>query len=285
MIIIKLKGGLGNQLFQYACARSLAERNHDSVKLDLSWYQPGGVVARDTVRPYALEAFTIAAQTASDEEIARVQPGRVRAFGVRVMRKLRPINSYHFDPAVLNQSGDVYLEGFFQSEKYFVGIASVIRDAFRLRQPMRAEAQALLQEIRQSRAVALHVRRGDYVHNRHAATFHGTCSPAYYQEAMALIAKQVEAPTFFVFSDDIEWVKTHMHIPHAVYVSREGIADYEELMLMAACHHAIIANSSFSWWGAWLNEHPDKIVIAPKQWVADPRVDTSDAVPASWIRI
>ena len=288
MIIIKLKGGLGNQMFQYACARHLAERNNDVLKLDISLYQPGNAPAGDTVRSYALGALSISAQVANEEEIRLVGGRRssIILFLRKIIAKMRPIKSYVFDPAVLERKGDVYLGGFFQSERYFKDIETIIRNEFRLREPMGEQAQAMVRDIDGSDSVSLHIRRGDYVTNKNANAFHGTCSPEYYHAAIAEVMKKVRSPKFFIFSDDIEWAKADVGMPaRAVYVSRDGITDHEELMLMSKCKHNIIANSSFSWWGAWLNANPQKIVIAPKRWANDTCVDTSDAVPAEWIRI
>ncbi len=286
MIIVKLKGGLGNQLFQYACAKHLAEQNNDVLKLDLGWYR-GGVAVGDTARTYGLDKFAISAQGASEDEIRSVggRPSALKRLIKKVVGKLRPINSYLFDQSVLGQKENVHLEGFFQSERYFKEIESIIRNEFQLKGEMGDAARVVLQDIEQTNAVAIHVRRGDYVNNKNANAFHGVCSQEYYHQAIELIAKRIDSPKYFVFSDDIEWVKDHIEIPNAVFVSQKDIADYEELILMSKCKHNIIANSSFSWWGAWLNANPNKIVIAPKQWVSDARVNTADAVPESWIRI
>ena len=288
MIIIKLKGGLGNQMFQYACGRHLAQKNSDVLKLDLGWFQPGGVAASDTVRPYALDAFAITAPIATDEDIARVRGPLfvLKAIVQKVLNKLWPVSSYVFDPRVLTRKGDVYLDGYFQSERYFKDSEPIIRKEFQLTNPLGAIAQNIAQEIESSNSVALHIRRGDYVSNADASAFHGICPPDYYHAAIKEIGKRVQEPKYFVFSDDIEWAKADAGMPgHAVYVSQKDIADYEELFLMSKCKHAIIANSSFSWWGAWLNENPNKIVIAPKRWVADPNVNTADVAPGEWIRI
>ena len=286
MIIVKLKGGLGNQLFQYACAKHLAEQNNDVLKLDLGWYR-GGVAVGDTARTYGLDKFAISAQGASEDEIRSVggRPSALKRLIKKVVGKLRPINSYLFDQSVLGQKENVHLEGFFQSERYFKEIESIIRNEFQLKGEMGDAARVVLQDIEQTNAVAIHVRRGDYVNNKNANAFHGVCSQEYYHQAIELIAKRIDSPKYFVFSDDIEWVEDHIEIPNAVFVSQKDIADYEELILMSKCKHNIIANSSFSWWGAWLNANPNKIVIAPKQWVSDARVNTADAVPESWIRI
>ncbi|OGM93880.1 hypothetical protein A2524_00615 [Candidatus Wolfebacteria bacterium RIFOXYD12_FULL_48_21] len=286
MIIIKLKGGLGNQMFQYACAKHLAERNGDVLKLDISLYQPGNAPAGDTARSYALGAFSISAQVASKEEVRRVRGllWHIMALAMKVINRVRPISSYMFDPQVLERRGNVYLDGYFQSERYFKDIKACIRNEFRLREPMGEQAQAMLRDIDGSDSVSLHIRRGDYVTNKNANAFHGTCPPEYYHAAIKEIGKHVHSPKFFIFSDDIEWAKADVGMPaHATYVSRDGIADYEELLLMSKCKHNIIANSSFSWWGAWLNANSNKIVVAPKRWINDERVDTSDAVPVEWV--
>lgn len=287
MIIIKLKGGLGNQMFQYACAKHLAEKNNDVLRLDISWYHRG-IPEGDTVRTYGLDQFLISAQVATEDDIKQIgaRPSWIGSLIKKVVNKLRPINSYMFDPKILEQKGDVYLEGFFQSEQYFKDIEFIIRNEFQLKDIMGRSAHAALQDIEQSNAVAIHVRRGDYVQNKNANVFHGICSPEYYRSTIEIITKRVDSPKFFVFSDDIEWVREHIEIPApVVYISNKDIADYEELVLMSKCKHNIIANSSFSWWGAWLNANPNKLVVAPKQWVSDARVNTTDAVPAEWIRI
>lgn len=286
MIIIKLKGGLGNQMFQYACARHLAEKSDATLRLDLGWYRDG-IPAGDTVRLYGLDRFSISAQEASEDEIRNVggRPSTAMRLAQKVINKLRPNNSYLFDPRILDKKGDVYLEGFFQSEHYFKDIDSIIRSEFRLKDSLGGAASIVLSSIESTDSVAVHVRRGDYISNINASSFHGICSPEYYRGAIAMIRARVDSPRFFVFSDDIEWVQENIEIPEATYVSRDDIADHEELVLMSKCKYNIIANSSFSWWGAWLNQDPDKIVIAPKRWVTDARIDTRDAVPNEWIRI
>lgn len=292
MIIVKLMGGLGNQMFQYACARHLAERNNDILKLDLTWYQPGGIAEGDTIRSYALEQFSITALPASEEEIRRLRGSQsvVAVFMRRAIRKIvhtiRPVMHHVFDPKVLLRKGDVYLDEFFQSERYFKDIDPIIRNEFRLKNAMSGAAQVVAQNIEQTNAVSLHVRRGDYVTNNNASAFLGVCSPEYYRAAIDEIGSRVDSPKFFVFSDDIEWVKGHIEIPFPVaYISNGDIADYAELVLMSKCKHNIIANSSFSWWGAWLNVNPNKTVIAPRSWFNDPSAHTTSPVPSEWITL
>lgn len=280
MIISQLAGGLGNQMFQYALGRSLALRNNDMLKLDVSNYTSNNVS-----RTYKLDHFQIKAEIASPAEIKRLQPHPllisrlIRAFKFRILK----IENVSFKPKLLQRKGDIYLEGYWQSEKYFTDIAETIRQDFSLKAKMVGAAEDLDQEIgKTAHPVSLHVRRGDYVAN----PLFNTCSPAYYQTALRLINDRVADPRFFIFSDDIAWVREHLKLPTSAYfVSDPTIDDYEELALMSRCHHHIIANSSFSWWGAWLNPRPDKIVVAPKLWFSVSPKMYKDIVPTSWIKI
>jgi hypothetical protein len=181
----------------------------------------------------------------------------------------------------------MYLDGYWQSENYFTDVAETIRTEITLRQPYGRDAGKMAASIAAKLiSVSLHVRRADYVQDMKTNKAHGTCTKEYYDAALACIGKKVPNFHVFVFSDDIEWVKTAMTIPYpTTYVSNPEIADYEELILMSSCTHAIIANSSFSWWGAWLNRNSNKIVIAPRQWVVRGRHNYKDITPPSWIRI
>ena len=136
-------------------------------------------------------------------------------------------------------------------------------------------------------SVSVHVRRGDYVNDPKTNAYHGTCSLDYYKKAVEIIRNKVKDPVFFIFSDDAEWVKKNFNIDEQqVLVSEpEKLSLTEELKLMASCRHSVVANSSFSWWGAWLNNNNEKMVIAPQKWFADPLIDTSDLIPSAWIRI
>ncbi|MBN1585116.1 alpha-1,2-fucosyltransferase [Candidatus Uhrbacteria bacterium] len=298
LTVVRLKGGLGNQLFQYAAGRAIAVRNGSGLKLDITGY--GDQAGLATPRTFALAPFVIQAGFANRDEIGgfigkvsgwKGLVGRLwrklRRKDTGVLEKVVSESGFGFDPEILGKRGDLYLDGFWQSEKYFSDIAETIRREFTLKK----EGELLNTEIARriggkSGSVSLHVRRGDYVTDPNTNAYHGTCSPEYYGEAIGLIAEKVSNPHFFVFSDDIEWVKANIGIDYPVtYVSGEGRPDYEELRLMSYCRHNIIANSSFSWWGAWLNPNPDKIVIAPKRWFSGASQDTGDLIPESWIRI
>jgi hypothetical protein len=296
MVIVRIMGGLGNQLFEYAAGRRLAMVNHDQLKLDTSTYEA-------SPRPYRLGMFNIAEELASQPEVERLTgvssrntiPTRLRGHLSRYARQLRPSRktpvfaerATTFHPEILNATGDVYLNGYWQSELYFKDIEDVIRGEFTLRNtPDEANREAAT-AMGKCESVSLHVRRGDYVSNPLYNQVHGVCPLSYYRAAVKLISDKVGSPHFFVFSDDIGWVKQNLKLRHSItYLDHNGEEkDYEDLRLMSLCKHHIIANSSFSWWGAWLGADPGKIVIAPKTWFNDQTKDSNDIVPSSWWRI
>jgi len=296
MIIVKLWGGMGNQMFQYAAARRLAHVNGDILKLDTRWF--GRQVAGDTLRSYELEPFSIAAEPASSAECRRLRGIDTRSWPKIVKRALSAVGyttpaslvtekHFHFDPEILQVKGDVYLEGYWQSERYFQEAEEVIRREFTIRTLPRPETAGLLERMRQTDSVSVHFRRGDYVTNANAATYHGTLAMEYYQKAIPEVCSRLRDPLLFVFSDDQEWVRANLRttVP-VVYVAEDGPrAAMEELRLMSACKHHIIANSSFSWWGAWLGSNPEKTVIAPERWFRSGEMSTRDLLPEGWSRL
>jgi len=293
MIIVKLMGGLGNQMFQYAAARSLALRHGTALKLDLSFLE--GNQAGDTARTYKLDCFCIAAERASRRE-ARTMSGRSNAFLATTFARLFQKKaadladyhekSFHFDLQLLTQPDNVYVEGYWQSELYFVDISEIIRQDFTLRTPLTDKNRELADEIRAVNSVSLHVRRGDYVLCEKIRAKHGISSLEYYMRAEDRVAQTQERPHFFVFSDDPKWVADNLKLRHpARYVSHNGSMAHEDLILMSLCRHHVIANSSFSWWGAWLSTGTDKLVIAPDRWFNDPSINTSDLIPSDWQRL
>ena len=183
---------------------------------------------------------------------------------------------------------NTYFEGFWwQSELYFKNIRDILLKEFTLRNDFGVEAKRIARDIDYNKySVSVHIRRGDYVSDSTTLAHHGFLGGEYYKEAIDLMNKKTIRPSFYVFSDDIEWVKTNLSFSYPVlFVSDENIPTHEELILMSLCTHHIIANSSFSWWGAWLGRNSEKIVIAPKRWISDETVDTSDIYPDSWIKI
>lgn len=289
MIIVKLIGGLGNQMFQYATGRALADANGCDLKLDVSGFDDY------KLRVYELADYQIRASVASEEDIKRfrgcspVHPliDRVRKF----LRLLPPSifleKAFSFDPEVLKLQAPCYLEGYWQSERYFSGIREALLADFSLASPIDSQNQAVFDQMSACNAVSLHVRRGDYVSNPSAAQFHGLCPMDYYRDAVEYIGERVDSPCFFVFSDDTDWVLENLQINYPLNVVNvngpdRGICD---MALMRACKHHVIANSSFSWWGAWLNPDKSKIVVAPKRWFKEQNMPTEDLIPHSWVRL
>lgn len=293
MIIINLKGGLGNQIFQYACGRALAFRNNDNIKLDITGYGESNGI--DTMRKYSLSPFNIKADIASGQEIKKLKyPYGIISKGMRFFRAkiLRQFET-GLNPKILNHTGSIFLDGFFQTEKYFIDKEKEIRSDLSLKSPLSTKSQQISDLIKNSPiSISLHVRRGDYVNDAKTNQNHGTCNAEYYSKALEYINSKIDLNNninnvkIFVFSDDINWVKENMPLPYpSVYVSSPEIPDYEELILMSKCKHNIIANSSFSWWGAWLNENQNKIVVAPSRWVLKNPENFKDIIPESWYRI
>ncbi len=284
MIIIKLKGGLGNQLFQYSLGRHLAQRQQTDLKLDIRGYE--GVPNRQ----YDLGHFNIVASMATLVDIQGVQ----LTLSHRLKNIIRPYyrrtsvgeQSFNFDPNILAAGPDAYLDGYWQSEHYFSDIADTIRHDLTLKTAPSSDNAEILKNITTTTAVSLHVRRGDYVSSQATNQFHGTCSLEYYQQAIRYIAQKVQQPHFYIFSDDPAWTQQHLKITYpTTYVTHNGTAAQEDLRLMSQCQHHIIANSTFSWWGAWLNPSVTKLVIAPKKWFNDDKINTQDLLPASWIKL
>lgn len=298
MVIARVMGGLGNQMFQYSFGRALALRNDVPLKLDLT-----SAAADVRTRRYGLNRFKIVEQIASPAEIERLTGiHRGGGFGARARRRIRrylrrvlppskmPVlteRESRFDPAVLQLPGHVYLDGYWQSEKYFAEIEALVRKELVLRDPPASANEALLTEIGASESVSIHVRRGDYLSDANIFRVHGVCPPEYYHAAIRRLSEVLGEPRIYVFSDDIPWAKENLRFEHpTAYIDHNGEAgDHEDFRLMAACRHHVIANSSFSWWAAWLCPNPEKIVIAPERWFADPARDSSDIIPDSWWRI
>jgi hypothetical protein len=242
-----------------------------------------------------LNCFEIKA-TASDRLPFFSTEGRARHFNtlIQVLKGLfsRPFQinrerAFSFDARVLDCSDQAYLDGFWQSEQYFSPIANLIRQDLQLKNPLPENLKALVTQIQSTNAIAVHVRRGDYVSNPTTTAYHGVCSVQWYEDAAKYMIEKIENPVFFVFSDDYEWVRKNIYFdaPTVFITPSPDGQECNDLHVMSLCQHNIIANSSFSWWGAWLNANPNKIVIAPQQWFAAGNHDTKDLIPHSWIRL
>ena len=287
MLIIKITSGLGNQMFQYAFGRALSLRRKEDLFLDTNSYKAQSI--KDTPRRFILDQYKIIARIANPETIAPYwNPFRI--FLKRVWKKIFPKSDYVYQTS-LATSPRTYLEGHFATEKYFKEYRDVLLIELQLKDALGEAAEKISRMIALAAAenwvpVSIHIRRGDYISNDFAASYHGTIEKDYYEKAISYISSKFDKVKFFIFSDEIEWAKTHLSLnEEAVFVSNSGIKDYEELHLMSLCSHNIIANSSFSWWGAWLNPNLNKIVVAPKKWVKKENVNTDDIIPTEWITL
>jgi hypothetical protein len=281
---VQLKGGLGNQLFQYAAGRRLSLTLGVPLKLDISFYQ------RHKQRVYELDEFCIEAGIATAWEVARWRGHRFLAriaSPLGLLPRLVMERRFEFDPAILHLQDGRYLEGYWQSYRNFADVAPQIRRELTVRIPPSDADRTLLDGMARCDSVCLHVRRGDYASNPIARQYHGLCTPEYYRIAIEGLAARLRAPELFVFSDDMPWVKQHLRFElPTTYVEHHGVDSAPlELRLMAGCRHFVIANSSLSWWAAWLSANENPIVYAPRRWFADPTINTADLTPPAWHRI
>ena len=281
-VVVRLVGGLGNQLFQYAAGRYLADKKGVGLILDERY-----VARKHCVSGLLIGEFSVRMDYLPESLAAKFSEVKLK-LSRAIRRRVRPtFSAYHeteftYDPHLIDQKVGVMLVGFWQSEKYFLE-HDVLRKDLVLKAPLPLPALNLVDRMGQSNSVAIHVRRGDYLSDPKTLAKHGVCSESFYREALKLIRHKVVDPQFFVFSDDPQWVKTHIKLPpQCTYVSAANIAAEEDLALISRCKHQIIANSTFSWWGAWLNSSCDKIVVCPTPWFDDNNIVTKDLLPANW---
>jgi len=275
-------------MFQYAAGRALADRLGAELLLDTRALEHA--LARNvyTRRAYALSPFRLRARLAAPADL-REWPLWVTEIGMR-LRLVRPLfRRWHFesaityDPTVRKLQEPVCLVGYWQSERYFIDSADRIRADFALLQPLRDANARLLELARSANSVGLHVRRGDFVSLPDAARVHGLCSIDYYRRAIGLVRDRCPECHFLVFSDDPEWARAQLSLEaSAVFVTGNESSPECDLALMSACKHHIIANSSFSWWAAWLGYSPEQLVIAPTPWYASPKLDAGDLAVSRW---
>lgn len=279
-------------MFQYAAGRALALSQADSFKLDIS-----GFVGYGLHQGFELDrVFSCVSEIATEDEVRNLLGWRSRASARRIL--MHPSFAmfrgdhfvvephFHYWPEIQNVQRGSYISGYWQSEKYFQDVISIIRSDFTFKIPMAERNSDLANQIGQVNAVSLHVRRGDYAANPITQATHGLCSLEYYKKAIQFMSAYVVDPHFFIFSDDIEWVKANLEIDFPChYVDHNaGRESYNDMRLMSLCQHHIIANSSFSWWGAWLNSRTTKIVIAPQKWFANEN-KVSDLFPQGWVAL
>ena len=281
MIITKIKGGLGNQLFQYATGRAVASHHKLPLKLDLTWFETNKLH-----NGYRLDQLAIQAEIATENEIIKLKGENNILFSALRKVGLFKKKSYFKEKRSSNFDGGVfknkflYLNGYWQNELYFSNIRKLLLGELSPINSMNNLGYAYLENIEKSNSVSLHVRRGDYLNSKNI----GVLGVDYYTKAIDYIRQNVENPTFYIFSDDLEWCKDSLgFLDDCIYVDRTQ-TEIEDLKLMSFCRHNIIANSSFSWWGAWLNQNPNKIVIAPKGWLLND-TSSSNVILSDWVKV
>ncbi len=290
MIIVKLISGLGNQLFQYMFGRQAAMVNNMPLKVDTSFYETQGL------RDYKLGHYKMAAQIASKEDIERVL--RIYDPINKVQRYFSGYNKYYYkekkawgyDPLVADAAkGGIYLDGYWQNYKYYTNINNGFLNEVTLINEAELSQYNVYSTIKQDKqSVSIHIRRGDYITDKDANKMMGVLSLDYYNRAVAYIRNHLSDPRFYVFSDDLNWAADNLKLDGLVELVdiANGEKDYIELDLMSKCRNNIIANSTFSWWGAFINKNPAKIVIGPKKWVPAPEINAEiDLLFPEWIKI
>ena len=292
MIVVRLIGGLGNQIFQYSLARHLAEIHNAPLKLDVSGFETY------QLHKYSLAPFNIQENFASSSEVQELTNPKQTVIGrffhqifhshpKRASSHIREKKLYCFDPDILKLPDNSYLDGFWQNEKYFCAISEIIHREINIKTPQTARDKELAEIIAATESVSVHIRRADYVDNPKTRQTHGVCDIDYYSRATDKLTQKVEKPHFFIFSDDPEWARNNLKnsFPNMFVDHNDAQKNYEDLRPMSQCKHHIIANSSFSWWGAWLSRNKNKIVIAPRIWMAKYQKASENIIPKEWTKI
>ena len=291
MKIVKIKGGLGNQMFQYCFAKLLKQLTHEEVKIDMSSYESS---INDIIRQPRLLKYNISLEIASSSEIKAERLFLTKNVPLKIGDKIRVIlervlnDHYYFEsnrayrnPQKLLKYS--YYDGYWQSWRYLTDIEKEIREEFCANYQLHTDTICLRENMKKQDSVFIGIRRGDYLTE---SSHYGSFAEAYYNAAISEIERKITNPVFYIFSNDIPWVKQNLSFGNnkVIYREKENIIDdFEELQLMASCQHAIIGNSTFHWWGAWLNDNPNKIVIAPYNWFFDNK--PIDIVPPTWLRM
>ncbi len=259
--IIPITGGLGNQLFQYAHGLKLSYIDKKKVIFDISFF---GDTHNDTHRPFLLPYFNIDPQ-------ATFEHVRTHAY------------KKYFKKIIYKITGRYPL---YQQEKYFMQVKNEVLKQYTLKNPPSTQAEEMKKQILATQQpVSIHIRRGDFVQNPKTNAYHGVCDLDYYRRAIQYMKATVSHPIFFIFSDDIAWATNNLQLENTIFVSNPEIPDYEELILMSSCKHHIIANSTFSWWAAYLNTSTEKTIVAPKQWTVQKTADELGILPENWTQL
>lgn len=277
MIVAKLIGGLGNQMFQYAFGRYLAIKYNTELLIDVAGF-------KNTNRSYGLDVFEIdcaIVDLISKEGFVSYDHNMM----TQVTKNILFEKGMGFNREAYTVGDNVVLQGYWQSEKYFSTIAPVIRNDFKVRLSASDQNRETLAQIKEITSVCVHIRRGDMAYDPKIRDVHGLIPLTYYKYCMQQMVVSCNDPHFFIFTDDPIWVMNHTKVlsqPFTIIYWNQ-FRDYDDFRLMQNCKHHIIANSTFSWWSAWLCNNPDKIVVVPKQWIQDESRINPDLIPNEWV--
>lgn len=286
MIIVYLQGGLGNQMFQYAFGKHLSLITGRPLLLDASHF--GKIAENETPRSFQLSQWSATHQLCTERDLEFLKHKQNPSIFERILRKINIDKSYYtindstaIDLKAIHNADLVFLHGYFQNENYFIENRELISKEFKPAKPIEFPYS------KENNTVSIHVRRGDYISNDKAAQHHGVCGVEYFFNAIKTIEEKIDQPKFIFFSDDIEWCKaTFSKLSNTIFIEpRTNSLECDDLYWMSQCAHHIISNSSYSWWGAWLNNSEEKIVIAPSKWVASQIEDRNNVVPKNWIQL
>ena len=293
MIVIQLSGGLGNQMFQYAAGYAITKKQNSHLKVDSSNFKIKTTNKNFTLRDFELNIFEIEFDTVNPllwklyRKLSSLI-SNLKFFPETYLVRVYSEKSPEFDDFFLSISDNAYLSGYFQSEKYFKKYRQELLKLFKFKYALTGDNTEIIKSIKKHNSVSIHIRRGDYVSNKEIHSVHGSLTIKYYMKAIKLIREKLDNPHFYFFSDDIKWVEQNFNLDSQMIIAHNtGSESYRDMQLMSCCKHNIIANSSFSWWGAWLNENSEKIVISPLKWFKDPVRNslTMDLIPVGWIRL
>lgn len=288
-IVVHISGGLGNQMFQYAMGHALALRLGVPLKLDLAWFEHT-LGSTATSRKFLLDIFPIQIIRACEEE-RRCQFSTVKFFYQKIFHSLFPKSGrviephFHYWYGIKKLRPPLYLQGFWQSEEYFSDYSGVIKECYRFPSISENVTYLAVQKICSCmNATSVHIRRGDYVADPSTNAYHGQCSATYYKKSIEFIRNKHGLVPLFIFSDDPEWVEksfdAHGHPSTIINLHSEETA-YRDMHLMSLCRNHVIANSSFSWWGAWLSNY-NGTVCAPCEWFSGETGSLKNPCPSRW---
>ena len=297
MVVVKIFAGLGNQMFQYAFGKGYELKTGGKVFFEANWLEDRELQGEDTARELELNVFKANINFLESSILKSILKRKSipQRIAYRILSALKILNFleeeklFTYDEELfLKFKGISHIQGYFQTESYFKEFREEILKDFKIKNKLSPNSTKYKELIQASNSVCLQVRRRHYVTNPKANKTHDVCGLDYYERAASHIIDKVENPMFFVFSDDLDWVKQQEITKGApvTYVSGNiGDFSFEDMILMQYCKHNIIANSSFSWWGAWLNTNKDKIVIAPQKWTTKTETKECSVIPKDWLII